>query len=79
MSLTIEDIKLIETMMQSVLPPMVSEIIRQEVPPMIREIVHEIVDPRFDAIDEELRRINLVIKDHGVRLNRLEKLNNAHG
>jgi hypothetical protein len=86
MALEIDHIQLIENMMNSIMPgivrkvaievinelvpDMISKIIREEVPP----IVHEIVDPQFAVLHEELREIKQTIRDHSVRINRLEKI-----
>jgi len=62
MALTTEDIQLIGSMMTSI----VHDAIDTRVPGIVRKVVHEIVDPRFDKLEA-------VVDDHQVRLDRLEK------
>jgi hypothetical protein len=40
---------------------------------MMIEVIKEVVDPRFDAIEAGLKDHKAAIKDHSVRLHRLEK------
>jgi hypothetical protein len=62
MALTTEDIQLIGSIVTSI----VHDAIDDRVPGIVRKIVHEVVDPRFD-------RLEAIVADHGVRLDRLEK------
>lgn len=93
MALTQDDIRLIETVfdngfgrnfgpsiehsLKTTGREVMIEVINEIVPGMIRKEVPDIVDPQFDALEERVRAIEPVIKDYGLRLNRLEKLNKA--
>jgi hypothetical protein len=57
------------------------QMMRRAIREIVTKIIHEIVDPRFDAIElrlaaieEEMRDSKPVLHDHGIRLNRLEKV-----